>query len=96
MKFGQLIEYNLRNIFLEKSYKECGGEASPRPFYKKNQNWAYVQVKIYQNILKLRSWALAFTLYKTFLKIKNESRTSLRTSFSAWFLKKNISHAIFY
>ena len=35
MKFGQLIEYNLRNIFLEKSYKECGGEASPRPFYKK-------------------------------------------------------------
>ena len=35
MKFGQLIEYNLRNIFLEKSYKERGGEASPRLFYKK-------------------------------------------------------------
>ena len=25
----------MRNIFLEKSYKKCGGEASPRPFYKK-------------------------------------------------------------
>ena len=25
MKFGQLIEYNTRNMFLEKSYKKCGG-----------------------------------------------------------------------
>ena len=23
MKFGQLIEYNMRNIFLEKSYRKC-------------------------------------------------------------------------
>ena len=23
MKFGQLIEYNMRNIFLEKSYAKC-------------------------------------------------------------------------
>ena len=32
MKFGQLMEYNMRNNFLEKSYAECGGETSPRPF----------------------------------------------------------------
>ena len=32
MKFGQLIEYNMRNIFLEKSYTKCGGETNPRPF----------------------------------------------------------------
>ena len=25
----------MRNIFLEKSYTKFGGEASPRPFYKK-------------------------------------------------------------
>ena len=31
-KFGQLIEYNNRNIFLEKSNKKCGRETSPRPF----------------------------------------------------------------
>ena len=38
MKFGQLIEYNnMRNIFLEKSYTECGGETIPRPFLE-NQN----------------------------------------------------------
>ena len=35
--FGQLIEYNMRNIFLEKSYTKCGGEARPRSFYKKSK-----------------------------------------------------------
>ena len=25
MKFGQLIEYNMRSICLEKSYPKCGG-----------------------------------------------------------------------
>ena len=35
MKFSQLIEYNLRNIFPEKSYTKCGGETSPRPFSRK-------------------------------------------------------------
>ena len=32
MKFGQLIEYNMGNIFLDKSYAKCGGGTSPRPF----------------------------------------------------------------
>ena len=31
MKFGQLIEYYMRNIFLEKSYTKCGGETISRP-----------------------------------------------------------------
>ena len=35
MKFGQLIEYNMRNIFLEKSFTKCGGETSPRLFSEK-------------------------------------------------------------
>ena len=29
MKFGQLMEYNMRNIFPEKSYPKCGGETRP-------------------------------------------------------------------
>ena len=37
MKFGQLIECNMRNIFLEKSYTKCGGETSPRPFSEKSK-----------------------------------------------------------
>ena len=32
MKFGQLIEYNMKNIFLEKSYIKCGGETGLRHF----------------------------------------------------------------
>ena len=32
IKFGQLLEYNMRNIFLEQSYTECCGETIPRPF----------------------------------------------------------------
>ena len=35
MKFGQLIECNMRNICLEKSYTKCGGEASPGSFSEK-------------------------------------------------------------
>ena len=35
MKFCQWIEYNMRNSFPEKSYRKCGGEASPRPFPRK-------------------------------------------------------------
>ena len=35
MKIGQSIEYNMRNIFLEKSYTKYGGETIPRTFSKK-------------------------------------------------------------
>ena len=37
MKFGQLIEYNMRNIFIEKSYIKYGGETTPRAFFKKSK-----------------------------------------------------------
>ena len=35
MKYGQLIDYDVRNIFLEKSYTKHGGETSPRSFSKR-------------------------------------------------------------
>ena len=102
MKFGQLIEYKMSNIFLEKSYTKCGGI--------KKQNWAYLSInslivikfaftvcpsRVYQNILKLRCWPLAFTLYKAFLRNKKRSGTSPLPNFLRYFRKKNISHAIF-
>ena len=37
MKFDQLIEYNMRNIFLEISYLKCGGETILRSFSKKSK-----------------------------------------------------------
>ena len=109
MEFGQLIEYNTRNIFLEKSYTTLGGETIPRPFCK-NQNWARLsinslkfirfvfvlcQVEGYRNILKLNCKPLAFTSNNDFLKNKKRSETSRPASLSAFFLKKNNSHAMF-
>ena len=37
IKFGQLTEYNMRKIFLEKSYTKYSREAGFRNFYKKSK-----------------------------------------------------------
>ena len=42
MKFGQLIEHNMKIIFLEKSYTKCGGETIPRSFSKKSKLSIYL------------------------------------------------------
>ena len=87
--FGQLIEYNKRNMFLEKSPSKCLGVASPKPFHIKSKFGIslkrqsemfyglfllYVQVVVYQNILKLKCWPLAFTLNKVKKKKKRKKR----------------------
>ena len=43
VKFDQLIEYSMRNIFLEKSYTKCGGETIPK-LISKNQDWTYLWI----------------------------------------------------
>ena len=35
MKFGQLIEYKMRNIILEKLYLKCGGETILKTLFEK-------------------------------------------------------------
>ena len=43
VKFSQLIiECNMKNIFLEKSYTKYGGEASPRDYKIKYISWLTV------------------------------------------------------
>ena len=37
MILGQLIENNMENIFLEKSYTKWSGKTIPRPFSKKSK-----------------------------------------------------------
>ena len=37
MKYGQLIEYNMRNIFFENSCTKCGEKTIRRPFSKKSK-----------------------------------------------------------
>ena len=36
MKLGQLIQYNMRTIFLEKLFSKCGAETIPRSISKKS------------------------------------------------------------
>ena len=42
MIFGHLIEYDMRIVFLEKSYTKCGGETTPRPFSEKSKLSIYL------------------------------------------------------
>ena len=42
MKCGQLIEYNMRDVFLEKSDAQYVGEISPKPFFLKEIKIEYI------------------------------------------------------
>ena len=70
IKFGQLIAYNMRNPFLEESRTKSAEEVTSTLFFKKKSKFSiyldqqsqilysllllYIQVDVYQNILKLR------------------------------------------
>ena len=43
MKFGQLIEYSMKNVFLEKHTQNVVETLFPDPFLK-SQNWAYLRI----------------------------------------------------
>ena len=48
MKFGQFIEYNIRNSLLKDSYTKCVRETSPKYFSKKSK----LTISLDQHILK--------------------------------------------
>ena len=106
MTFGQLIEYNMRSIFIENHSKNVMKKLAPDRFIK-NRNWAYLWINSlmfykfviiiyhvdgYQNILKLSCRPIGITSYKACFFKKKRCETSLHTSFSAYFfLKKYLS-----
>ena len=65
MIFGQLIEYKMRNIFLEKSYTKCDGETTPRPFSKKLKLSISLdqQSKVLYSLFLLHGKLKAFEIY---------------------------------
>ena len=65
MTFSQLIEYNMKNIFLEKSYIECGEETIPRPFSKKSKSSIFLdqQSKVLYSLFLLYVKFKAITIY---------------------------------
>ena len=56
MKFGQLIEHNMRNIVLEKSYTKYVGQASPRPFHKKSKMSMSLDLEYTKGLFLLKSY----------------------------------------
>ena len=100
MEFGQLIEHNMETFFLENHTQIAMEILFPDPFLK-NQNWAYLWIKRFtqivftvnqvednQNILTPNCRLLAFTSYKAFLKNKKRSGTSLLPHFVYDFWRK--------
>ena len=85
MKFEQLVKYNMKNIFLQKSYTKCGEETIfPDPFLKTKIEYISAsivqtciqflfniyQLEGYQKILELSCRPLAFSSHKAFSKNK--------------------------
>ena len=112
MKFGQLIGYNMRNIFLEENRTQNAVEILfPDPSLK-NQNLLYLWIiglkVLYSCFYCIPSWGgvsksietkvqtICFHLIQNFLKHKRRSGSSFPVWFFAWLLKKNISLVIFY
>ena len=78
MKFSQLKEYKMKNIFPKNHTQKVVEKLFSNTFIQ-NQNWAYlsidksemleslvlkyVRVEVYQKMFKLRYWKLAFILY---------------------------------
>ena len=68
---GQLIQYNMRNIFLEKSYIKCGGETICRPFFKNSKLSMYLdqESKVSHSFLHCRfSYAKTWELLNLFVR----------------------------
>ena len=83
MKFGQIIEYNMRNIFLEKSYTKCGGEV-PDPFLAK-QNWVYLWINSLKFYTVYFRWILSWGLSKY---IETKLQTTCFSLLLSMFFKK--------
>ena len=56
MEFGQLIEYDMRNIFLGKSCTKCGGETSLGPLPNKSK----LSISLHQQSKVLYSFFLLY------------------------------------
>ena len=92
MKFGQVIEWKMRNISLKKSYTKCGGETVPRLKSKLSISLDQ-QSKVLYSLFILYVKLRAFKIYKTKL---HPTYIYLIWSFSEKFKKKYTSLVIFY
>ena len=70
MKFRQLIEYNMRDIFVEKSSTKWNGETIPRPLSKKSKlsiyldQWSKVLNSLFILYANLRAMEIQKSSYR--------------------------------
>ena len=108
--FGQLVDYNMRIIFLEKSYTNLVDKLVSDLFLK-NQNWAYLWIIILRfdtvtfiacssrgsaKFIETSAVHLVLPHMKLFWKTKRGLELVCFASFLAWFSKKNSLHVLFY
>ena len=72
MKFGQLIEFDMRSTFVENSYTNAVKELSPDPFLK-SQDWVYLWIN------GLKFYEICF-YYMLIWGLSKYSETKLQTS----------------
>ena len=92
MKFGQLIKYNMKNIFMKNNAQNLVEKLIPGPFLKiriqhisGSTLWSSIQfvfIEDYQHILKAKCWHL-FSLH---MKLFPQSKRGLKLVFLAHFL----------
>ena len=103
LKFGQLLEYKIRNVFIAKSYNKMWWRNYCQTFKKKKKLRIsldevhkfvfsffplYVHIKGYQNIFKLRWGLLLFPFIRQFYKVKSGLELVSLTDFLHDFWRK--------
>ena len=84
MKLGQLIEYNKRNIFLQKLCGKWGRETSPSPLFTFWKSWVWGKRKwsaAYFQYVSI-SFNLVYNKNKLYETLNNWSRDMLNFDFS--------------
>ena len=102
MKFGHLIEYNMRIFFFEKSFTKCAGETIPRHLSIKSKFSRSLDqcckvlntlLLCYANLraIKIHADHLLLRNIKLFRKTKSVPELVSMPHFSVQFLKENVS-----
>ena len=74
MKLGQLIEYNMGNTYLEKSYTKCSGETILRPFPEKPK----LSISVDQQSKLLYSLFLLYFKFRLTKYIESNQQTTYK------------------
>ena len=87
--FFQLLGNDLRNMFLQKSWRKWGQETSSRTSFV----FIYFGRPYFRRLISISDCWFRDILFWLFIKSLG---TRFSTKFPVWFFKKNIFHAIFY